>query len=575
MLTIKVKYSHEHNFSEYCSQYSYLFKYLYSRAEMIADPDTLNMLQNNCPLLDSWFFQSCKTNVLTKLKQFDTTVRKRQEEYNFLMDSLIEDDFKNKKERNKCKVKAEQLSVRINDNIVFGTAALLRENTALHNRRKKIERLNELIADNVDGHNDNKIKNFKKRIGKYHELNEKGEYVFSKQDVERLAKVRQQWTELRQMPITSIGEAPQHGNRKFVLDIDNNSILFKPSKNEHYYLDICYGENQKAVLQEIQHAMEEKQMPITIGLNNKFLFITYDEEFLAGYAFDKEGYFKELKTVSKEDKPLRKAIFKKHKAVQEEKKDKGKVKHRYLTADLNPPVIGINISDKLNESGDLKKLVTKCFHLDHLCQKLRLSTIDPLQIYQNNKRKHEIAEVWKEIFKLATYYGVRYFVMEDLDFKPNKKEGNTTKEFHRKTKNLWHRTLTTQLIKKYCNILGITLIEVTPCYSSFIGNLIYSNTYDPIAASLELARRGMVKFTKNSSLYPPLKKITNSKAKAVLLELSNQEYDLAEKGAVGRIWKHIYNDYPTLRDRNVLDKSRASVTNMCNRKSKVKVYTFT
>ena len=575
MLTIKVKYSHEHDFGEYCSQYSYLFKYLYSHAELMADPDTLDMLQNNCPLLDSWFFQSCKTNVLTKLKQFDTIVRKRQEDYDYLMDSLIEDDFENKKERNKCKVKAERLALRINDNIVFGTIALLRENTMLHNRKKKIERLNKLIADNDDGHNNKKIYNIKKRIGKFHELNEKGEYVFSKQDTERLAKVKKLYKEARQMPITSIGEAPQRGNRKFTLDIANNSVLFKPSKGEHYYLDIYYGENQKAILQEIQRAMEEKQMPVTIGLNNKYLYITYDEEFLAGYAFNSKEYFKELKTVPKEDKPLRKTIFKKHKAIQDGKKDIGKLSRRYLTTDLNPDVIAINIADKLNERGDLKILTTKCFMLNHLSQRLRLSSTNPEQVYQNNKRKYEITEIWKEIFKMAAHYRVRYFVMEDLDFKPNKKEKNTTKEFHRKTKNLWHRTLTTQLIKKYCNILGITLIEVTPCYSSFIGNLIYSDTYDPVAASLELARRGMVKFTKNSSLYPPLENITNSLAKAVLLELSNQEYDLAEKGAVGRIWKHIYNGYPKLRDRNTLDKTEASVTNMCSRKSKVKVYTFT
>ena len=575
MRTIKVKYNNIHDFSKFCSQYSYMFKYLYSNAELMSDKETMEMLHNNCPLLDSWFTQSCKVGVLTKKEQQSTTIKKRYEEYNYLLDLLEEDDFKNKKERNETKVKAERLSKRLDNEIVFGGYALLKEITTLCNRKKKIERLNELIANNCDGHNDKLITNFKKRIGKYHELNDDKEYVFSKQDAERLSNARKKWREARQMPITSVGEAPQKGNRKFDFDITNNVITFKPSKNEHYCLEICIGENQREILEEIESAMASKLLAITIGLNSKNLYITYDEEKLAGFAFNKEEYFKELKTVSKEDKPQRKEIFKKYKANQEDKKDTNKVKRRYMTADLNPESIGINISDKLNEKVDLKVLVKKCFELKNLNTKLRLSSTDSLQVYQNNKRKHEIKEVWKKIFEMAVHYKVRYFVMEDLEFKPNKKEGNTTKEFHKKTKNLWHRTLTTQLIKKYCNILGITLIEVTPCYSSFIGNLIYSDTYDPIAASLELARRGMVKFTKNSSLYPSPENITNPKAKAVLLELSNQEYDLAEKGAVGRMWKHIYNDYPTLRDRNPLDKTKGLATNLNNScRSRVKVYTF-
>jgi len=105
--------------------------------------------------------------------------------------------------------------------------------------------------------------------------------------------------------------------------------------------------------------------------------------------------------------------------------------------------------------------------------------------------------VWKYIFNLAKHYKVSHFVMEDLDFKP-KVDKNKPKEFNRKTKNLWHRTLTQQLVNKYCNINGIIKIEVIPCYSSFIGNMVYED-YDPIAASLELCRRGIVKYIKGSS----------------------------------------------------------------------------
>jgi len=91
-------------------------------------------------------------------------------------------------------------------------------------------------------------------------------------------------------------------------------------------------------------------------------------------------------------------------------------------------------------------------------------------------------------------------VVEDLEFKSKDKK---SKEFNRQTKNIWHRTLTTNMINKNCNELGIIKVEVNPVYSSFIGNLIH-NEYDCIASALELCRRGAVKYIKNSNFYPPM-----------------------------------------------------------------------
>ena len=49
--------------------------------------------------------------------------------------------------------------------------------------------------------------------------------------------------------------------------------------------------------------------------------------------------------------------------------------------------------------------------------------------------------------------------------------------------------------------VGLILRRVNPCYSSFIGNLVY-NEYDPIASSLEICRRGIGQFTKGFKLIP-------------------------------------------------------------------------
>lgn len=48
----------------------------------------------------------------------------------------------------------------------------------------------------------------------------------------------EQWKELRLENICSIGESPQKGNRKFDLQIiEENKIIFKPSKKLKIYLD--------------------------------------------------------------------------------------------------------------------------------------------------------------------------------------------------------------------------------------------------------------------------------------------------------------------------------------------------
>ena len=50
--------------------------------------------------------------------------------------------------------------------------------------------------------------------------------------------------------------------------------------------------------------------------------------------------------------------------------------------------------------------------------------------------------------------------------------------------------------------MGILFKEINPAYSSFVGNLLF-DYYDPIAASLEVARRGLIMCKKlNEEWYP-------------------------------------------------------------------------
>ena len=55
------------------------------------------------------------------------------------------------------------------------------------------------------------------------------------------------------------------------------------------------------------------------------------------------------------------------------------------------------------------------------------------------------------------------------------------------------------------NIHGYFITEVNPVYSSFIGNILYSNVHTPdmVASSIEVARRAYNKF-KKGHFYPSI-----------------------------------------------------------------------
>ena len=109
----------------------------------------------------------------------------------------------------------------------------------------------------------------------------------------------------------------------------------------------------------------------------------------------------------------------------------------------------------------------------------------------------------RDLFVKLNHYSCCNFVIEDINSIKIGDYGN--KKSNRKINNVWLRNYITLLIEKYCRFYGIKLIKVNPIYSSFIGNIIY-NEYDPVAASVEIMRRGMVKYTKKGKLLPSFHK---------------------------------------------------------------------
>jgi hypothetical protein len=70
--------------------------------------------------------------------------------------------------------------------------------------------------------------------------------------------------------------------------------------------------------------------------------------------------------------------------------------------------------------------------------------------------------------------------------------------------NVWNRDLLVGCITRRCNETGIELVEVNPCYSSFIGNIQHPYA-DACNASIEIGRRGLCKY-ENGGFYPNITK---------------------------------------------------------------------
>jgi IS605 OrfB family transposase len=532
MLTLKLSYkAKNHEVIDKCiHDYTGLFYRIYNNPELMADETFIAQSLNK--YIDRSIYDFCVTDVKTKLSQLETMVKNKQKQIEDIVGELENGEFVSKREkRRKFNLikKLYYLKRTINKNICFGGKALLRNINKTHNAIKNIKTF----------HSENK-----KTIA---------------EKEQQLTKYKQEFFEKRKLGIYLVGRACEGGNRKAKFDFENNTITFKPNKNTHIELKLSPSKKQTKVLLQLQQLANQKLIPITIRIEAQSVHISYDEEFLAGYSFNETACKSEQKlALTVEDK---KEIYKKFKKEQEQRKLKNKKEFRYMSVDLNPHNIGFSIVDKTDSNGNFNVVFKENIDLSALSKKINKSSSDEKQLKQNNKRKHEIKEVWKYIFGLAIHYKVAYFVMEDLNFK-QKVDENKPKEFNRKTRNIWHRTLTTSLITKYCNLYGIIKIEVNPCYSSFIGNMIYDE-YDAIAASLEINRRGITKYTKGSSIYPEMNRINREKLTYLLGENISHLKETTT-------WIKLYRTLSLLRYRN-LSKDKLKDKNLYSCKSNVVV----
>jgi IS605 OrfB family transposase len=267
---------------------------------------------------------------------------------------------------------------------------------------------------------------------------------------------KEEYNEKRLLPLTIYGEKV-YGNRKFKLDIiNNNQIIFKNNRNEHFILKLPkLRENYRKLLYKLEEINESEGLTYQIKLDDKYIYFSFE--------------------------PV--------------KEENNLIETNYMGIDLNPEFIGISIK---NDDGILH---TECFSLKKIIKRIKdlnVTSNNKDLKYLNNKLDYEILEISKQISKLSLKYYCKFIFIEDLTFK-NVSKG---KVFNRLVKNLWKRELFINNLEKRVKINGQKIYKINPAYSSIIGNCQH-DFVDPINASLEIARRGYEIIIKKSKKFYP------------------------------------------------------------------------
>jgi hypothetical protein len=378
-----------------------------------------------------------------------------------LQSKLTSDNNLKTKEIKKIQKRISNLNSQVNHGITFGGKHIVR----------KISEYSHLIH-NFDTRNKTK---YNKKKSWY---------------VNRLNELRDEFTLNRLSCVSIHGEASRNGNRFFDFkDMDKGVIIFKPEGwKESIEIRFRVSKSSLSTLMALKTMVMNKEIPLTVTFDKNTLHFSYEEGKLTGKYLDLKKLYGTMKHIK--DKDERKAlIFKAHRE-HEQRNFIDKVSNRYAGIDLNPKGIGLIIADRMDDSpeGNIK-IINKYY--------INLSDISGKSI-SSTKRKHELSHAIKWIFSIMEHNKVCHLIVEDIS-NINDNKGN--QEVNRLINNVWNRGYVERLYTKWCNHFGIKKTGINPCYSSFIGNIMH-DMYDPVAASVEITRRGSVKYIKSHKFLP-------------------------------------------------------------------------
>ena len=279
---------------------------------------------------------------------------------------------------------------------------------------------------------------------------------------------KEEYQSSRNRGFTSEGSSTKihHGNQYFKIDLNENKIIYKRSRNVHIDLNLyILNKRNGTLLTLLKESMQNSIDAVTFKIKDEYVFITFDES-----KINLNEKFQNLKS------------------------------NRVIGLDLNPNYIGLSVLE-FNKHDEFKVIHKQVFDLSALNITSKKSSEDKSSKYLTNKRKFELIQVCYEINKLMNYWKCSKLCIEDLNIKLSDK--NHGRKFNRLCNNVWNRNLVVNKLKMLSVIYGYELVEVNPVYSSFIGNLLYGseNCPDMIASSIEIGRRGYKKFEK-SWFYP-------------------------------------------------------------------------
>ena len=300
----------------------------------------------------------------------------------------------------------------------------------------------------------------------------------------------------------SIGEIVNKSvkaNRKFHIEQDLTSIIFKPNKQTKLQLNLIGVGNRLNILKKLYLKQEQHQIKIAYKLDLEYIYICFEETDIVNIEYQV-------------------------------------ISNRVMSIDMNPNYIGWSIIDWKSESdfNIIKSDVISIKKLNDYDQSLKdkgLSSESKERKYISNKRNYETLQISKNLINKAIYYKCQIFSIEDLNIKSG--DCNKGRRFNKLVNNSWCRNKLINNLVKRCNIFGIKLLQVKPEYSSFIGNFLFRtlNLPDPILASIEISRRGYefynqyitkVKEIKKNIIQPKIDQFRNLWIKSL------EEFDLKD-----------------------------------------------
>lgn len=447
---------------ERCKQYSYAFRLLYKMIDESSDTAFIERFKERFDLTDI-DYRSLVAMVKARRSAWDARNEEISTRIADLEYTLSEDSSMSNRKRYRLLNKVAYLRKSLDYNIVFGGRRLLADITREYNK-----------GESRDGN--------------------------------RLSSLISEYREKRIMAFSVMGEGNQKGNRFFDLSgISEGRIVYKPKKGVRVRITFKVPKKFQREMLSLQEAAMGNALPVTVSVGREWIYFSFDEERLNGYAVDEVSRRADVREVKrlrlpKESEAERiKEIYRRYYEERDRKRMEGKIEGRCISVDLNPTNIGYSVLDRTDD-GEAEVVSCGWIDLSEVCRNLHVASGSREQEWQTNKRRYEISMVVKYLFRIAEHYGCSKFIMEDLDIDRAERTGEGSTEFRRKVNLLWNRTLLEGIVMRRCNQTGIDLVRVNPAYTSFIGNMRHPYV-DATNASIEIGRRGLHMYTKGA-FYP-------------------------------------------------------------------------